>query len=378
MNPRLVSRIADISATDWNLLQGADTAFTCHQFLEALESSGSASKQTGWLPMHLVWEEQGKLLAALPLYRKYHSYGEYVFDWSWADAYQQTGEAYYPKLLCAIPYTPVPGPRLLYREDLDPGLVWRESLAYVRQFLKQQQLSSMHLLFSNTTPEEPDSPLPLLSRQDVQFVWRNNGYRDFDDFLATLKSSKRKQIRRERRKVAEQGVEISTFRGNAITEQELVFFCQCYQATYLKRSGHEGYLAPEFFQRIHRTMPEKLALVVATKAERRIASALFFVDSDQLSGRYWGCIENIDCLHFELCYYQGIDLCIDEKLNTFNPGTQGEHKLVRGFEPQRTRSYHLFEHQGFHEAVRRSLVSEKAYIDAYESSAKQHLPFRAD
>jgi len=378
VTPRLLSRIDDLSEEDWNSLEGTDTAFTCHQFLSALEGSGCVSSAKGWIPSHLLWEDQGELLAAMPLYRKYHSYGEYVFDWSWAEAFQQTGQNYYPKLLCAIPYTPVPGPRLFFSKGQSKADLWRASLNFLKQKLAEENLSSLHLLFPESDLDSSDEPLKLLRRQDVQFVWSNKDFQHFDDFLATLKSSKRKQIRRERRKIEEQGIEVSVLQGREIDPESLAFFCMCYQATYLKRSGHAGYLSDDFFQRLYKFMPERLLLVVAHRAGKNLGCALFFIDEHQLSGRYWGCVEDIDCLHFELCYYQGIDFCISHKLGIFNPGTQGEHKLVRGFEPLRTRSYHLFDHAQFSDAVRKSLVQEEAYIDAYEVSAKNHLPFRSN
>lgn len=376
MTPRLVSRIGDIKEEDWNSLQGTQTAFTCHQFLRALETSGSVDASNGWLPCHLIWEEQGELLGAMPLYRKYHSYGEYVFDWSWAEAYQQTGQAYYPKLLCAIPFTPVPGPRLFNAKHLDQTELWRKSLAFLEKYLKTHQLSSLHLLFSDTDLSNFGNSIPLLGRQDVQFIWRNQAYQRFDDFLSTLKSSKRKQIRRERRKVEESNVQVFRLAGDAIDIESLKFFYQCYRATYMKRSGHDGYLSEAFFLSLLKHMPESLVLILAQQAGENVASALFFIDNHQLSGRYWGCMKEVDCLHFELCYYQGIDLCIEHNLATFNPGTQGEHKLVRGFEPMRTQSFHLIGHPQFHEAVRRALSKEDTYMDAYEQSAKSHLPFR--
>lgn len=378
MKPRIVSCIDDIAAEDWNSLTGTDTAFTCHEYLLALEHSGSADPSTGWHPQHLVWEDKGKLLGAMPLYQKDHSYGEYVFDWSWAEAYQQTGANYYPKLLCAIPFTPVPGPRLFVDAGIDKTGILQRSFAYLGELVEAKALSSLHLLFPDTAAELQNHSPPLLERQDIQFIWKNHNYEQFEDFLATLKSSKRKQVRRERRKIQEQGIEIEMLRGEAIDSSSLAFFCQCYQATYLKRSGHGGYLREGFFKLIRDTMPNRLVLAVARQDGEPVASALFFIDQNQLCGRYWGCMKELDCLHFELCYYQGIDFCIANNLATFNPGTQGEHKLVRGFEPQRTHSFHLIPHNQFHDAVRRSLLRENVYIDAYEESARSHLPFRND
>ncbi len=368
--------ITEVSAHSWNTLTGAQTPFTRHEFLHALEDTGCSSGASGWEACHLVWKNDNQLAAALPLYRKHHSYGEYVFDWSWADAYHQAGLDYYPKLLCAIPFTPVPGPRLLFRSDLDAPSLMAEAINWVKEQCTRQNLSSFHLLFPDANLLDACNGLTLLKKETIQFHWTNRDFTDFDHFLSQFRSSKRKQIRRERRRVLEQDIQIRRLTGAGIDSNAIDFFVACYQDTYLKRSGHRGYLNADFFHRLRETMADQIALVIAEQGDEPLASALFFYDNHQLYGRYWGSLQDVDCLHFEVCYYQGIELCIEMGLQRFNPGTQGEHKLVRGFEPTRTQSLHWLANSQFQAAVDLALRRESAYTKAYEEAARSHLPFR--
>lgn len=328
--------------------------------------------------MHLVGEEDGQLALAIPLYLKSHSYGEYVFDWQWANAFERYGRNYFPKALTAIPFTPASGPRILTQKPLTQDLL-SEIEATIETFAKAHSLSSWHILFPEPTLAKlMNDNSKLLRREDVQFHWQNRNYNDFDDFLTPFRSSKRKQIRRERRIVASQGIELSQKTGAEIQLQDWEAFYDCYQATYLKRSGHSGYLNWEFFQEIARSMSDQVMIVLAHVDETVIASSLFFFDENALYGRYWGALGDYDCLHFEACYYQGIDFAIKKKLSYFNPGTQGEHKLVRGFEPVKTCSFHWIADAEFADAIKRYLEQEREQITRYQTGAAESLPFHRD
>ncbi|MEQ9022820.1 MAG: GNAT family N-acetyltransferase, partial [Pseudomonadales bacterium] len=337
---------------------------------------------SGWTPCHLVLEESGQLVAALPLYEKSHSYGEYVFDWTWADAFHRYGRPYFPKLVSAIPFTPVTGPRLLICKDSCPEEILPQITQAIEQLCKARGYSSWHLLFPDNglrgTVENVDR---LMRREAVQFHWMNrepisgNSYRDFDHFLQGFRSSKRKQIRRERRKVEEQGLKLERRTGSDIRDSDWQAFYACYQATYLKRSGHSGYLNTDFFQQIAQTLNHQCMLVTATLHDNPVASSLFFFDDKRLYGRYWGALSDFDCLHFEACYYQGIEFAIERGIQRFDPGTQGEHKLVRGFEPVKTYSYHWIADPEFSAAIDNFLERERQHSDLYQEAASEHLPF---
>ena len=384
MQVSFVDSIDRVDASHWDGLFhdtdiGKINPFVSHAYLLCLEQSQSVSIKAGWHPQHLlVHDDNQQLIAALPLYLKGHSYGEYVFDWSWADAYQRTGRAYYPKLLSAIPFSPVLGPRLGIAKTVDHQQMEDIIIATIQQFAQQQNLSSWHLLFPTETTalrlnERPD----LLIRSDVQFHWNNHNYRQFDDFLAQMKSAKRKQVRRERRKVLEQGITVSRKTGNEINQQQWQSFYLCYRETYYKRSGHAGYLNQHFFELLYQNLRDQLMLVVCEKDQQIIASSLFLFDQECLYGRYWGALEEFDCLHFEACFYQGIEFCIERKLQNFNPGTQGQHKLVRGFDPTKTHSLHWFAGADMQSAVKQFLDRESGAIDQYQQQAKSYLPFKA-
>jgi uncharacterized protein len=373
---QFVGAIRSVAASEWNALADPGYPFLRHEFLAALEDSGSVGGDSGWQAHHLLLRDKGRLLAAMPCYLKSHSYGEYVFDWSWADAYARHQLRYYPKLLSAIPFTPASGPRLLIAEHAERGTVIARIVEEMRKQLSQHGISSWHLLFPQHELASDFTAAGLSLRNGVQFHWHNRGYRDFEDFLDGFVSRKRKSVRRERRQVAEQGLQLRTLRGSEIDAAMWDRFHVFYQMTYARRSGHGGYLNRDFFHRLGQTMPESLLLVVAESGAEVVAGALNVVGGDTLYGRYWGCTEEFAHLHFETCYYQGIDFCIREGLARFDAGAQGEHKLARGFEPVLTHSCHLIAHPAFATAIDDFLQRERPAIEAYQREAQAELPFR--
>ncbi len=350
----------------------APNPFLSFAFLHALHESGSATADTGWQPQYLALWDGDELAAALPLYVKSHSYGEYVFDWAWADAYHRSGVDYYPKLLSAIPFTPVTGPRLMARDDAARA-------ALVALLCEQQQASgtsSTHVLFPPQGQAEALRDAGFLLRSGVQFHWLNQDYADFDAFLASLEHKKRKNIRAERRKVAEAGVTMRRVRGVDITAEEWRFFHRCYKNTYAEHHS-SPYLNLDFFRRIGATMPDNILLVIAEREGRPIAASLLIHTADTLYGRYWGALEHVPCLHFETAYYQPLEFCIEQRIGTFEGGAQGEHKMARGFLPTKTWSAHWLAHPAFADAVERFLEREGGGIDAYMDELTERNPFKA-
>lgn len=367
--------IADIPERDWQRLAGCDNPFLRHEFFQALERSGCTRTETGWTPSHLVFRVDGKICGLAPAYLKSHSMGEYVFDFSWAEAYQRYNLPYYPKLLIAVPFTPSQGPRFLleegFRGQLTPALL--DSL--LTDLTEQLGAHSWHLLFPDTADQALLQHEDELHRIGCQFHWHNHGYEGFDDFLAALTSRKRKSIRKERRQLAEQGIHFQHFHGQDISDQVLSAFYVFYQATYLKR-GRPPYLNKLFFEQLRETMPEHLHLIMAVREGQLIAGALFLASDTTLYGRYWGCLEEYNHLHFETCYYQGIELALTLGLQHFDAGAQGEHKLVRGFEPIITHSWHGILHPGFREAIQSFTHEEAEHVISYFNDAQSALPFR--
>lgn len=370
----IVSSLSEIGQSSWDgllALQEEPNPFLSYAFLHALHESGSACPETGWQPQYIALYDGDALAAALPLYVKGHSYGEYVFDWAWADAYRRHGLEYYPKLLAAVPFTPVAGPRLLARDDAARA-------ALIDVLLATQQatdVSSTHVLFP---PEEHARQLRdagFLLRSGVQFHWLNGGYANFEDFLATLEQKKRKNIRAERRKVREAGVTLRRVRGVDALESDWRFFNRCYRHTYAAHYS-TPYLNLDFFLRIGQAMPENILLVNAERAGRPIASSLVIHTKDTLYGRYWGEIEHVPCLHFEAAYYQPLEFCIEQGIQTFEGGAQGEHKMARGFLPTRTYSAHWLAHPAFADAIERFLEREAGGIDDYLDELNERTPFR--
>jgi uncharacterized protein len=382
MQVKFIDSIASVSQALWNSVAGVDYPFTRHEFLHALEVTGAADKQSGWQPHHaLVYsndstEEDQQLLAVMPLYLKYHSYGEYVFDWSWADAYHRHGVNYYPKLLSAIPYTPATGPRLCTQDVSHTQQIMEYVVEAMYQQARTQQASSIHILFSRHDDCQRLEKYGLHPRRSVQYHWFNQDFQDFDAFLATFNSRKRKNLKKERRRVKDQGLQIEVLEGKDISAQTWRTFYDFYQLTYAKRSGHGGYLSLDFFELIAQTLSDHIVLVLAYYQGQPVAGALNFRDKNTLYGRYWGCIKEFDYLHFEACYYQGIEYCIANKLQRFDPGAQGEHKIQRGFKPIETWSNHWVAHPGFSEAIDDFLRRDNQAMETYLLEARELLPFR--
>ncbi|MGQ7245875.1 GNAT family N-acetyltransferase [Halomonas sp. V046] len=375
--PRLVAveSIASVPKAAWNALVGDDYPFLRHEFLLALEASGAVGSETGWLPRHQTLWCGERLVGALPYYLKGHSYGEYVFDWGWADAWERAGGDYYPKGLSAIPFTPVPGPRLLLADELDPVAARR---AIARTWELDERLSSWHLLFAEDDEVAAwrEARPELVARHGVQFQWRDQGFGDFEGYLAAMTSRRRKEVRRERRRVGEQGIVLRRLMGGEIGVDDMTHFFGCYRITYLER-GRQGYLDEAFFQRLLAEMPDSLVLIQALVEGRPVAAALCLQGARSLYGRYWGSEVMADCLHFETCYYQGIEHCLEHGLTLFDPGTQGEHKVARGFAPRRLTSLHHIADPRLRDAVARFCREESAGVGAYATGALRGLPFRS-
>ena len=371
---RIIASLAEVGQAQWTSLlslQADANPFLSYAFLDALHASGSAARKSGWQPQFLTLWQGDMLAAAMPLYVKSHSYGEYVFDWAWADAYRRNGLEYYPKLLSAIPFTPVTGGRLLARDEAARS-------ALVKALLTLQQeadVSSTHVLYPPPQQAEALERAGFLLRNGVQFHWLNAGYRDFDQFLSTLEQKKRKNIRAERRKVRDAGIRFRRLDGAQIGEADWRFFKRCYDHTY---SAHYSspYLNLDFFLRIGASMPDNLLLVVAERDGKPIASSLVVHDGQTLYGRYWGTLEQHDSLHFETAYYQPLEFCIERGLAAFEGGAQGEHKMARGFLPQKTWSAHWLAHPAFSDAVERFLEQESGGIAAYMDELDERNPFR--
>ena len=374
---KAVGNIGTIDAAQWDGVAGGHNPFLSHAFLKALEDSGSVSAETGWVPYHVVVEgADGSLRAAAPLYVKSHSMGEYMFDYGWADAFERAGGQYYPKLQLAVPFTPVTGPRLLAREDQDQAMNRELALAGCVEIANQLEVSSLHITFLTEPEWEQCGGSGLLRRTGEQFHWLNNGYATFDDFLEDLTSRKRKQIRRERREIQENhDLNVQVFTGADLKEEHWDAFYGFYTDTGARKWGRP-YLNRLFFSLIGETMPDNIALVMASRDGNYIAGALNFIGSDALYGRNWGCCEAHRFLHFEACYYQAIQFAIERGLDRVEAGAQGQHKLARGYLPVHTYSAHWIRETQFREAIERYLVHERKQVDEDISYLAEHSPFR--
>ena len=369
------SQIEQIPAQVWNALAGPNSPFLKHEFLQALETSKSVCAKTGWQPHHLELIREDRTIAVMPLYIKGHSYGEYVFDWSWADAYRQHGYQYYPKLLTAIPYTPSQASRLLVASSEDFEQICAAITKSMVQEAQRLGASSWHILFPTAAQSACLANNGAHQRIATQFHWFNRGYDSFEHYLETFNSRKRKNLRKERKAVHEAGITFERLSGQNISAQLWDTFYQFYENTYHVR-GQQAYLTKDFFECLGRTMPEHLVLVMAVKDSVPIAAALSLRDENTLYGRYWGSLEEYQFLHFETCYYQGIEYCIEHKLKSFDSGAQGEHKIQRGFEPISTYSNHWIADQQFDAAIADFLEKEKTYIEQYKENAAEYLPFK--
>jgi len=366
---RVVEDLAGIPAGDWNALAG-NQPFLRHEFFAALHETGCASERAGWLPQFITLWDGKRLRGALPLYLKSHSYGEYVFDWAWADAYARHGLEYYPKLLAAVPFSPVTGSRMLARDPQVRAQLVAAALELARG------VSSLHVLFPPEAEARELEAAGMMLRRGVQFHWLNAGYRDFGEFLAALTHDKRKKIKQERRRVSEAGITFRRKVGAEITREDWRFFTRCYNLTY--RAHHSSpYLNLAFFTRLGETLPDHVLLVLAERDGRPLASALNVFTGDALYGRYWGATEHVPCLHFETCYYQALEFCIERGIRAFEGGAQGEHKLARGFEPVTTYSSHWLAHPAFADAVERYLQRETGGIEAYVDELNERSALRA-
>jgi len=396
---RVLASPQEVDANAWNgllALQSHPTPFLRHEYLMALHDSGSATPQRGWTPRFMtLWGGEDTLLAACPLYLKSHSYGEYVFDWAWASAYEQHGVPYYPKATIAVPFTPVPGTRLMARDEESRALL----VQAVCQWCESQGVSSVHVLFASSDDIKTSADEGLMLRHTVQFHWKNESptataspasldgnnppptrYASFDDFLASLAQDKRKKIRQERRRVAEAGVTFRWSRGADISPADWDFFYRCYERTYLEH-GNPPYLTRDFFARMAQTMPEAWLLFIAEKDGHPIASSLialgdYGTEGLVAYGRYWGALERVDCLHFEACYYQPLQWCIEHGAQRFEGGAQGEHKMARALLPVQASSAHWIAHPAFAEAVERFLEREGQGVEGYLEELQGRSPFR--
>jgi len=372
----IVETLRDVDAAEWDALLGAEPAtqarhpFLKHAFLDALIDSGCASADTGWQPQFLLLRHGGVLAGAMPLFVKSHSYGEYVFDWAWADAYARHGVEYYPKLLCAVPFTPVSGPRLLARDERAREALLAAALELARQ------ASSLHILFPTEGEARLMQAQGMMLRRTVQFHWENAGDADFEAFLARMSHRRRKNIRQERRRVREAGVTLRRLRGREIEPAHWEFFYRCYRTTYAAH-GSRPYLNLRFFRRFGATLGQHAVMVLAERAAAPVAVSLLVRGGDTLFGRYWGAIEHIPLLHFECCYYQAIEYAIAEGLRSFEGGAQGEHKLFRGLMPVETLSAHWLAHPAFAQAIEDHLARERRGIAHYVNELAEHSPFKA-
>ncbi|MFT5593490.1 MAG: putative N-acyltransferase [Oceanicoccus sp.] len=343
--------------------------FIQQKFIRALESGGSINKQTGWQG-HFLYDEQQSCL--LPSFIKQHSYGEYVFDWAWAEAYQQHGLNYYPKLIIAAPFTPASGPRIISPNN---GLISGERLTQsIQQHCQEHNLSGAHILFCNQQERALLKDHNWHERKSVQFHWFNYGYNSFDDFLSHFKSRKRKAVLKERASINQNNIDIKWLNAQDMTNELWTFFYHCYQSTYNMR-GMQGYLTLDSFHALADNMAAQINIVMAFHESKPIGCALYFQDDKNLYGRYWGAVAEVPNLHFELCYYQGIEYCIKNGLQHFDPGTQGEHKISRGFEPIYTSSLHHLQHEGFNDAVGNFVKEEAKSLLGYKQDCYEALPF---
>jgi len=376
----IIEKLSEVSAADWNALLSPEASpFLRHEFLSTLEETACVGSKTGWQIAHLALYRSKKLIGAMPLYLKLHSYGEFVFDWSWAQAYEQQGMQYYPKALCAVPFTPVQGSRILFDPLENKSQVQEQLIAGLKTLVLQNKLSSAHILFPLGEQTQAMVDQGFMLRDSVQFHWHNHQFVNFEQFLSTLTMKRRKNIRQEREKVNREGITFRHIPGQSATDQDWEFFYQCYANTYMEHHS-SPYLNQDFFKLLCSRMPENLHLILAQRGTSPIAASLLFVDatSSTAYGRYWGALEHIPCLHFETAYYQAIEYCIEQKIETFEGGAQGEHKMARGFLPTTIQSAHFIVDPQFSKAVKYFLEREQLGIGAYVDELGEHSPMKSD
>jgi predicted N-acyltransferase len=375
----ILDSLADIPASAWNKLLSKDTGpFLNHAFLSALEETGCVGGNTGWQVAHLGLKDQDILVGVMPLYLKQHSYGEFVFDWSWAQAYEQQGMNYYPKALCAIPFTPVQGARILCAPDKNTTEIYSNLITGLKSLLVANHLSSAHILFPLASEVAAFEDQGFMLRDSVQFHWHNQAFQSFEHFLSALTMKRRKNIRREREQVSREQITFRHVPGKLSTDQDWEFFYRCYQNTYVEHLS-SPYLNEAFFKLWAQRMPDNLHLIIAQRDQTPIAASLLVVDkpSSKAYGRYWGAIEHIPCLHFETAYYQAIEYCIEQGIQTFEGGAQGEHKMARGFLPTTIQSAHYIVDPQFAQAVKHFLDREHQGIAAYVDELAEHNPLKS-
>ncbi|MFZ9013271.1 MAG: GNAT family N-acetyltransferase [Alphaproteobacteria bacterium] len=373
---RVLERISDINRSDWDECAGADNPFLCHDFLSSLEESLSVSAEEGWLPRHIVANDpNGVMAAAMPLYLKGHSQGEYVFDHSWAHAWEKAGGQYYPKLLSAVPFTPVTGKRFLVRPGLDLATYENVLVQALLKVVEQTNVATLHVNFLTRGEWERMGSLGFLQRSGQQFHWTNANYQTFQDFLDALSSRKRKNIKKEREAVYKQGVKMSVFTGDSLRTEHWDAFYRFYRNTTDKKWGWD-YLKRPFFSYLHERMPDRVALVMAEYEGEWVAGALNLIGSDTLYGRNWGCSDNFKNLHFEACYYQAIEFAIERGLKRVEAGAQGQHKLQRGYLPTQTYSIHYIVDPNFRRAVEDFLERELEAVGEEIEFLEEFSPFK--
>lgn len=372
--------INEINKNDWDSLAPKNEyPFLKYEFLKLLELTGSTGISSGWVPMHITLEHEDSLIAAMPLYLKNNSQGEFVFDHSWANAFYHHGINYYPKLVSSIPYTPATGPRVMIKNTYSKKDILPIILEGIKSISKSNDISSWHILFPDDGEIASYRENDLSIRKNAQFVWFNEDYSSFDDYLDSFRARHRKNVKKERKKLSSQNLEVHHFTGADLNDELMNNFYNFYLSTNLKRSGHEGYLSKEFFLNAPQFIADNIVLMMANEKTTKhvVGGSLFFKDKENLYGRYWGCNEEFDCLHFECCYYQGIDFCIENNLKKFDPGVQGEHKIKRGFKPVETFSAHWIADEKFRTAIEDFVLREESQIKRYVKEAKKYLPFKS-
>ena len=378
MKVDFVDSIEKITKEDWESVLNNKYPFLQYDFLKTLEVTKCVSPEQGWTPFHAVVSEGEMIIAIMPLYIKTDSQGEFIFDWSWADAFYRNGLEYYPKLVSSIPFTPASGPRILFTDQSKSLIIIKEVSSALKRISQEQSFSGVHILLAEKDEINKFSREDFSLRTSYSFHWFNNNYESFDSFLKDMTSRQRKNIKKEREKIAKQGITLSRIKGEDISHEMIETFYQFYQVTYLKR-GMRGYLNFKFFESIIKYSPDSILLVMAQNSDGNyVAGALNFYDDQKLYGRYWGCLEEYDSLHFETCYYQGIEFCIGHGLGSFDPGVQGEHKIKRGFCPIETYSAHWIRDARFKEAIDDFLERERTHILEYNYDRRSMLPFKQE